>query len=792
MTATHTCPAPQTHDATTGEPSAPARVGPRDHLTAGEVLALLPDLPEWPHDTAKRNMRLRGAANILTWLERHPGRGWQERWQAARGDEDTRLWAVTAGDQRCEGFRKSETQAGLGCLLQCRLILPGYGFLWAYRPKYLFGLIRRTISPELFARAEALTEQPPLDKRHTADALNTLTKLVLHTGKDLEEIGAADVEELREWSLATSGRTLKGIQTAWRLLESLGCIAPGTPWRSLVRKGQVSTAELVDAYHLRCDPVRQVLIRYLDERRASLDYGSLRQLVRLLVRNFWADIEAHHPGIDTLDLPADVVAGWKERLRFYTDRAGVRRERGNRAEVMMAVRTFYLDIQEWALTDASWAPWAVPCPVRKSDAGGMEKRKRAVAARMHQRTRERLPHLPRLVESAQKHKHDRASLLDVARQTEIDGEFTHHGRRLRRIQTRAAWRGQVSGVVLVEDVDGGEVFDAVKAEADAFWAWAIIETLRHTGVRVEELLELTHLALVSYRLPESGEVVPLLQIVPSKSDEERLLLVTPELASVLAAVVARVRDSDGTIPLVARYDLHERITGPPLPHLFQRQVGWQQEVISNATVSRLLNETLDRTGLTDAAGRPLRYTAHDFRRMFATEAVTGGLPVHIAARILGHRNLATTQAYLAVFQDDLVHTYRAFVDKRRAVRPSEEYREPTAAEWTEFQQHFELRKLELGTCGRPYGTPCNHEHACIRCPMLRVDPRQKHRLAEIIANLGERIREARMNGWLGEVEGLQVSLSAAKKKFTDLQRLSRGGHDKATDLGMPVIRAPHH
>ncbi|MGA4881528.1 hypothetical protein [Streptomyces lydicamycinicus] len=34
--------------------------------------------------------------------------------------------------------------------------------------------------------------------------------------------------------------------------------------------------------------------------------------------------------------------------------------------------------------------------------------------------------------------------------------------------------------------------------------------------------------------------------------------------------------------------------------------------------------------------------------MFATEAVTGGLPVHIAARMLGHKTLTTNQAYLAV------------------------------------------------------------------------------------------------------------------------------------------------
>ncbi|MDG4857752.1 hypothetical protein P8605_06210 [Streptomyces sp. T-3] len=55
--------------------------------------------------------------------------------------------------------------------------------------------------------------------------------------------------------------------------------------------------------------------------------------------------------------------------------------------------------------------------------------------------------------------------------------------------------------------------------------------------------------------------------------------------------------------------------------------------------------------------------------MFATGAVTGGLPVHIAARILGHKTLTTTQAYLAVFQDDLIRTYRGFLDRRRAARP---------------------------------------------------------------------------------------------------------------------------
>ena len=92
-------------------------------------------------------------------------------------------------------------------------------------------------------------------------------------------------------------------------------------------------------------------------------------------------------------------------------------------------------------------------------------------------------------------------------------------------------------------------------------------------------------------------------------------------------------------------------------------------------------------------------------------AATGGLPVHIAARLLGHKNLATTETYTAVFQDDLIRSYRAFLDKRRATRPAEEYREPTEKNGASSSKHFQLRKVAMGDCGRPYGSSCQHEHA---------------------------------------------------------------------------------
>ncbi|MDT5370498.1 MAG: hypothetical protein QOC62_4929 [Mycobacterium sp.] len=91
---------------------------------------------------------------------------------------------------------------------------------------------------------------------------------------------------------------------------------------------------------------------------------------------------------------------------------------------------------------------------------------------------------------------------------------------------------------------------------------------------------------------------------------------------------------------------------------------------------------------------------------------------------------------------------------------------------------------------RNYGTPCKHEHACIRCPSLRVDPRARPRLVEIIANLRDHIDEALANGWTGEVEGLQISLNAAGAKLAGLDRMNmRSGHFSLGDRVLVISAA---
>ena len=186
------------------------------------------------------------------------------------------------------------------------------------------------------------------------------------------------------------------------------------------------------------------------------------------------------------------------------------------------------------------------------------------------------------------------------------------------------------------------------------------------------------------------------------------------------------------------------------------------------------------------SGQPLEWRPHDFRRIFVTDAIRSGLPPHIAAKICGHALLDTTMGYAAIYPEDVISHHRAFIARRRADRPGEEYRDLSPGEWDEILAHFELRKVALGVCGRDYGTPCAYENACVRCPLLRVDPAQMPRLEEIRASLGDRLEEARDQAWLGEVAAIETTLAAATQKLEAMRELT--ARSTTVSLGMPGIR----
>ncbi len=101
--------------------------------------------------------------------------------------------------------------------------------------------------------------------------------------------------------------------------------------------------------------------------------------------------------------------------------------------------------------------------------------------------------------------------------------------------------------------------------------------------------------------------------------------------------------------------------------------------------------------------------------------------------------------------------YQEFLDRRRQARSVDEYKPVTDREWSDFEEHFDRRKVELGGCMRPYGSDCQHEHSCLKCPMLAINPKMLPRLDEIEEDLRARRARAEREVWLGEVEGIDLT-----------------------------------
>jgi hypothetical protein len=164
--------------------------------------------------------------------------------------------------------------------------------------------------------------------------------------------------------------------------------------------------------------VRNLLVDYLRERRPAIDYGTVTSLAATLVLRFWKDLERRHLGIDSLRLSPETAAAWKQRIRTRIVRSRgadgeiieTTVERDTATDALTTVRSFYLDLAQWALDDpARWGPWAVPCPIRATDIQHKKMNSRR-KARMDQRTRDRLPVLPVLVEAVERERKAAAAL----------------------------------------------------------------------------------------------------------------------------------------------------------------------------------------------------------------------------------------------------------------------------------------------------------------------------------------------------------------------------------------------
>ena len=622
-----------------------------------ELLQRLTSPPFLPEMKSTQAGRRRGTAKMLRWLSSFPGDTWQQRWEASQAeDHPGSSWVqLPLRWLQDNGMRASsddnDLSSGLLMLICGDAIRPGLAWMLTRTHRYLAIVMAETRDPAGFARLRELAEAGPAssldDARYAATRVATLMAC---KGGLVSDITVGDCVELADTQRRVHARGGQRKVDFYLRLRALGIFpadAPATIRAFGLAQGQLTVEELVDRYRLQCKPVRDLLVDYLKERQPALDYASLDSVSRSLAGLFWARIEVLSPGITTLQLPPDVARAWKEDLQTIKrsvtgpdgKRTVVTRPRINTKEELIRVRALYLDIAQWAMEEPGrWAQWAVPSPVSDAEINWAKERRRR-KARMDQRTRERLPVLPVLARTAADRRNATARHLQAAITTPPGEIIEGTGGILRRtIAPKANGRH-----VWAEDTATGKRRNLTYEEEEAFWGFAVIEVLRLTGIRCEELLELTHHGITEYRLPTTGELVPLLQIAPSKTDTERLLLVSPELADVLSAIISRLRGPGGDVPLTVSYDVRERVWNPadaaavPAVHR-QREPGIHPQRGPQAAHQRARRDRPDRRRRRPAHVLPARFPKNLRDRRHHERPAAPYRPGHLRAQEHRHHD----------------------------------------------------------------------------------------------------------------------------------------------------------
>jgi hypothetical protein len=283
-----------------------------------------PLLGDVPYTT--RRSRVIALGKVLDWLGTHPGQTWQDRWIASGADAERGAdWRRLAfGAQTTDpGRAYADLGPGLLALICGDVIRPSPGWLLtSTSPRKLPASLALTRDPEGFVRLEVACRAAAVSMGTPGPALDRIAAIVAAKGGTVTDITVGDCLQLLRLAVATFRDGHYNSPFFYQLLHSVGIFDQSAPptIRVLNARGQRSVEQLVDRYRIACRPVRDLLVDYLRERQARLDYSTLESLSRTLANLFWRDLELHHPGIASLRLPSDVATAWKQRLSTKTTR----------------------------------------------------------------------------------------------------------------------------------------------------------------------------------------------------------------------------------------------------------------------------------------------------------------------------------------------------------------------------------------------------------------------------------------------------------------------------------------
>ena len=304
---------------------------------------------------------------------------------------------------------------------------------------------------------------------------------------------------------------------------------------------------------------------------------------------------------------------------------------------------------------------------------------------------------------------------------------------------------------LPPDIDAA-VMSAVAELNDSF-ARIAITVLRHTGLRIGELLDLELDDLVDYATNGTWLRVPLGKLNNERSIplDDTALEALDEWLTQRAPQRARPRPRDG--------------------HLADFMFVESGRRLGTARIQRGLRDAVIAAGLTAVDGTPLRVVAHQLRHTWATELANAGMSLQALMTLLGHRSPEMTIRYARLASPTLKSLYDQAAGKIARRIPVASFGRPATPDRVEWLAAEMLKtRVAHGFCSRDLAAEaCAYANICETCPNYTTTPDFAPAITAQLDDIRHLRDDAQNRGWTSETTRHQrviTSLENHLRRFT--------------------------
>jgi integrase len=294
---------------------------------------------------------------------------------------------------------------------------------------------------------------------------------------------------------------------------------------------------------------------------------------------------------------------------------------------------------------------------------------------------------------------------------------------------------------------------AAAGDLDDRFAAVGITVLRHTGLRIGELLDLELDDLVDYGTNGTWLRVPLGKLHNERSVpvDDITLEALDEWLAQRAPQRARPHPRDGHLADFVFVE-HGRRLGTT-----RIQGGLRDAVIA--------------AGLTGPDGQPLRVVAHQLRHTWATELANHGMSMQALMTLLGHRSPEMTIRYARLASPTLKAAYDQAAGKIARRIPVASAGGPTTPNRVEWLAAEMLKtRVAHGYCSRALAAEaCAYANICETCPNYVTAPEFAPAIEAQLTDIRQLRDDADARGWTSETarhERVITSLESHLRRLT--------------------------